>query len=789
MLSVGFVQGVYAASTGGAGEPEVSTGSGSQPFLGAGVDALNTTSDDLGVDSAAGSDVTVVSFVGCGSGDTVIRRLDDVTGVPKPGSSSSVGHTNLSLTHLCLTNTTLDLRVTLETERTPQEIDQFGPGAPSAGTMEITFFPANDGGIFTSSLVVNYDVRDDSTGAILVPGLSTGPVNSNSTGTPWAHSSSSPVPFCYASQATTPAARVAEKHCIVEVPDDNDFAPGTLPLDYYHIGAGTDTLSTTDADIGVGSAAGPNVFVVSFAGCTSGDTVVDRLDDVNGDPTGAGQGVGQGATRLHLAHLCLFNETFNLRVTLQTDRTPAEIVAFGPGVPSLGTMEITFFARDHGMFTSTLSVHYDVRAATTGEILVPDLATGPITSFFTPWEISNSRSVTSANSFCHSTTAAEGVAWVLERHCVSVLPNPNGFVPGGGPPPDVNPPSSVLPPPYFPTPNTTPPGPQVQDCNRAGANELGHNGNSAGSSTGYHTYANIPGFAAGDYCATLSPSFFAQCTQDTFRGAIANFTTSLGNPVPPDVANLTAARRGLTTEAQNWASGQTCDGILGTGSDGEYEFGGLTAVLNVRDNGGITDNAPTQGGASTTKGSDVKDCINPKASNHHGSNTDIYVLDVIYGGINFTVDGDWSRPNWLGFGGNDENDNPSPGQCGGDGVEPCAFYAGGTGGSDPDIVSGRESADGELVALASQAQANGASLAGLAKTLEYEGGCNPLDFSFPATGGHFSVTSVSNVCGAASLAALSSRFDYDYTGGAAGFIVVNIDGSINGGTAGWVWTG
>src|ERR1051325_6200660 len=222
--------------------------------------------------------------------------------------------------------------------------------------------------------------------------------------------------------------------------------------------------------------------------------------------------------------------------------------------------------------------------------------------------------------------------------------------------------------PFFPTPWTAGgasqgPGPQVQACNVAGASTIGYNGNSAGSSTGYHSYANVPGFSAGDYCMTAPGGAFLTCTQGTVNGAIANFTTTYNaNPLPA-TDGITAARRGLVTETENWALGQTCDGILGTGSDGEYEFGDLTAVLDVRDNGGITDSTPTQGGASTTKGSDVKDCINPKASNPPGANTDIYVLDVVFGSdIEFTVDGDWSRPDWLSSGANDEDDNPSPTQ-------------------------------------------------------------------------------------------------------------------------------
>src|ERR1051325_6475715 len=81
------------------------------------------------------------------------------------------------------------------------------------------------------------------------------------------------------------------------------------------------------------------------------------------------------------------------------------------------------------------------------------------------------------------------------------------------------------------------PGPfQVaSDCNDPGARSLGYNGNSGNSSgTGYHTYSNTPGFAAGDYCVHVPGPEFVSCTLGTALGAIANFTTTYSaSPLPP----------------------------------------------------------------------------------------------------------------------------------------------------------------------------------------------------------------------------------------------------------------
>src|ERR1051325_3283657 len=171
-------------------------------------------------------------------------------------------------------------------------------------------------------------------------------------------------------------------------------------------------------------------------------------------------------------------------------------------------------------------------------------------------------------------------------------------------------------PPFFPTPYapggpSQGPGPPAQACNVPGAGAIGYNGDANGSSTGYHTYANVPGFAAGDYCMTPPGAAFAACTEGTVNGAASNFTTKYDADPLPSTGGITMARGGLVEGGESWAFGQTCDGILGTGSDGEYEFGDLAAILDVRESGGITDSAPTQGGASATKGSDVKDCISP----------------------------------------------------------------------------------------------------------------------------------------------------------------------------------
>src|ERR1051325_3649777 len=233
--------------------------------------------------------------------------------------------------------------------------------------------------------------------------------------------------------------------------------------------------------------------------------------------------------------------------------------------------------------------------------------------------------------------------------------------------------------PYFPSPDTglgANPGPQFgAPCNAPGASELGYDGDALGSPNGYHTYSNTPGFAAGDYCATLNPAFFAGCTQTFVTTAPGKFLATYNNDPLPSTGGITQARRDLVTDTEEWALGQMCDGIAGTGSDGEYEFGDLTAVLDVR-NASITDtigNGGLQGGTTATMGNGVGVCINSKATDHHGDNKKITVLDVLHGSnIAFTVTGDWSRPDWLSSGGADENDAGSSTECGGDGVEPCS---------------------------------------------------------------------------------------------------------------------
>ncbi|MEA3201935.1 MAG: hypothetical protein QOE90_3363 [Thermoplasmata archaeon] len=201
----------------------------------------------------------------------------------------------------------------------------------------------------------------------------------------------------------------------------------------YRISAGTDTLNTTSADIGV-SADGSTEAAVVFVGCGGGDTVVSRLDDVVGVPGVEGvPSVGQ--TRLSMTHLCMFTNGIpghgTVYLSLQSERIPADGELFGAGAPSGGEMEVTFESGDSGTFTSTLVVNYDLRDGQDGPIFTSS-STGPITATAAPWE--REAGGDPVRAFCHTSDPKLAAMWLAEHHCVIAGGSTAGdFVPGKGP--------------------------------------------------------------------------------------------------------------------------------------------------------------------------------------------------------------------------------------------------------------------------------------------------------------------------------------------------------------------
>src|SRR5260221_634066 len=126
-----------------------------------------------------------------------------------------------------------------------------------------------------------------------------------------------------------------------------------------------------------------------------------------------------------------------------------------------------------------------------------------------------------------------------------------------------------------------------------------------------------------------------------------------------------------------------CGGILGTGTDGEFEYGSDLAFLNVRVGPGASGGdglAGCYGGAigSASCGGAVG-CLSDNfvsGTAHHASDTTVYVEDAVSGGdIGFTVASDWARPASTSSSGVDLNTESGRTHCGDGVVEPCLTAA------------------------------------------------------------------------------------------------------------------
>jgi len=386
-------------------------------------------------------------------------------------------------------------------------------------------------------------------------------------------------------------------------------------------------------------------------------------------------------------------------------------------------------------------------------------------------------------------------------------------------------------PPYIPNgaTNGTPPGsdPSIgpdpfNSCNNGGPSTpqaLGNGGTSTGSgaagdgSTGYHRYASDQAIGGLDACLGLGGILpFAGCAATTEAAAVvAGAGVIVGGGVPGLPGTVSAGAGIITSATGNVVSGGACGGILGTGTDGEFEYGSDLAFLNVRTGAGASggDGLGSCYGGAANCGGVTTGCLGDNfvaASAHHFGDSTIFVEDVVSGGnIGFTVASDWSRPANTSSSGVDLNTQAGRQHCGDGVIEPCLTPAPHRGIVNDARVGDTPTLGADLAYLSNPANTPTSSDK-LAAWDEVRVGCNPDDYA---------VNVLPSPCGCPVNvynfgAALSGFGAAGYTGGAAGYLIVLIDnpvsdgvtydlsqtvpvGTVNvpsgGPTAGWVWTG
>ena len=389
-------------------------------------------------------------------------------------------------------------------------------------------------------------------------------------------------------------------------------------------------------------------------------------------------------------------------------------------------------------------------------------------------------------------------------------------------------------PPFLPTGSTSGDpqvGPDWWDaCNNGAAaapQELGYGGNSSGSSSGtggsgYHRYTNGDnGMFAYDLCLGLGGiAPFPSCVANAQVNAITTGATMLADgPLPDSVFSAIYTIGGPAVFSGLGYAG-TCGGLLGSGTDGEMEWGMNKAVLNVRagpgPNGGDGLNGCYGGSPGSASCGGAVGCLSDNfvsATAHHGTDTKIYVEDFVSGGsVGFTVASDWSRPANTSSSGVDLNTQPGRAHCGDGAIEPCLTATPHRGVSNDERVGDTTAFAADLIYLTTNTPTTSASLAAWN---EVRNGCNPDDYSVYVPPQPLATATPLTVLPSANNVynngvALSGFGKTGYTGGAAGYLLVLIDDPASDGftfdlnalvsvtpvnvpsggpTIGWVWTG
>jgi hypothetical protein len=254
---------------------------------------------------------------------------------------------------------------------------------------------------------------------------------------------------------------------------------------------------------------------------------------------------------------------------------------------------------------------------------------------------------------------------------------------------------------------------------------LGYAGDQHGSAmgtgaNGYHSYSQGAGVGALDAC--FDPSGvpgFTGCALAAQLDADSHGTATIkGDPTSAPVLI-----QGLSEILDPTLGGghdyQTeCGGLIGSATDGEFEWGTNEAVLNVRV-------GPAAAGPEAGYGDGVTRCLGSLATAHHGSDTTIYVADAaLGGGVGFSVYADWARAVGQSDTGIDQNRDPGLSAHCGDGVlEPCTTTAQAGVQNDVTTYGGGSAAVADVTA---NTEAPTSSIA-LKHDLDVVGGCNPLD--------------------------------------------------------------